>query len=311
MLPTRKSRKPAGRGERHSAAWGKRLSVLVLVLVAEIAFAQPWNSQPANGRVFQKIAPEVASLSARTNATGKDQLVKVIVQFKQTPRARHFARMQSHGAQLHRKLSVVRAASFFILASRLSALENNPDVAYVTLDHPLKGADDYTDAAANVSAAWSAGFDGTGVGVAVIDRGIKDSHRDLLDSTETHSRVVYHQDFTGTATSNASGAQYDLYGHGTHVAGIIGGNGYHSAGRFAGVAPQVNLVDLRVLNALGVGTDSMVISAIQTAISLKNTYNIQVINLSLGRGISTGYAQDPLCQAVESAWRAGIVVVVA
>src|ERR1700716_1364994 len=138
MLQTRKPRKPAGRGERHSAAWGKRLSVLVLVLVAEIAFAQPWNSEDGNGRASRKVAPEVARLSARMNSKGKDQLVKVIVQFKQTPRAEHFARMQRHGAQLHRKLSVVRAASFFIPASRLTALENNPDVAFVTLDHPLK-----------------------------------------------------------------------------------------------------------------------------------------------------------------------------
>src|SRR3982075_194935 len=311
MLRTRKSRRPAGRGERHSAAWGKRFSVLVLVLVAEIAFAQPWNNQGANGRVFQKIAPEVANLSARNNATGKDQLVKVIGEFKQTPRARHFAMMQSHGAQLHRRLSVVRAASFFILASRLSALENNPDVAYVTLDHPLRGADDYPDAAANVSAAWSAGYDGTGIGVAVIDSGVNDSHADLLDSTESHSRVVYHQDFTGTATSNISGAQYDLYGHGTHVAGIIGGNGYLSAGRFAGVAPNVNFVDLRALDANGSGSDSSVIAAIQQAIALKDTYNIRVINLSLGRAVPLSYAQDPLCQAVEAAWDSGIVVVVA
>jgi serine protease AprX len=311
MLQTRKSRKPAGRGIRHSAAWGKRLSVLVLVLVAEIAFAQPWNNQTADGRGFQKIAPEVARFTARTNATGRDQLVKVIVQFKQTPRARHFARMQSHGAQLHRKLSVVRAASFFILASRLSALENNPDVAFVTLDHPLKGADDYTDSAANVNAAWSAGYDGTGIGVAVIDSGINDSHADLLDSTESHSRVVYHQDFTGTATSNISGAQYDLYGHGTHVAGIIGGNGYLSAGRFAGVAPNVNFVDLRALDANGSGSDSSVIAAIQQAIALKDTYNIRVINLSLGRGIALSYTVDPLCRAVEAAWKSGIVVVVA
>ena len=311
MLQTRKSRKPAGRGERHSAAWGKRLSVLVLVLVAEIAFAQPWNNQTADGRGFQKITPEVARFSARTNATGRDQLVKVIVQFKQTPRARHFARMQSNGAQLHRKLSVVRAASFFILASRLSALENNPDVAFVTLDHPLKGADDYTDSAANVSAAWSAGYDGTGIGVAVIDSGVNDSHADLLDSTESYSRVVYHQDFTGTATSNLSGAQYDLYGHGTHVAGIIGGNGYLSAGRFAGVAPNVNFVDLRALDANGSGSDSSVIAAIQQAIALKDTYNIRVINLSLGRGIPLSYTVDPLCKAVEAAWKSGIVVVVA
>jgi serine protease AprX len=147
--------------------------------------------------------------------------------------------------------------------------------------------------------------------VAVIDSGINDRHPDLLDSTETHSRVVYHQDFTGTASTNSSGAHYDLYGHGTHVAGIIGGNGYMSGGRLAGMAPNVNLIDLRVLDANGSGSDSSVIAAIQQAIALQNTYNIQVINLSLGRGVPTGYAQDPLCQAVEAAWKSGIVVVVA
>jgi serine protease AprX len=77
------------------------------------------------------------------------------------------------------------------------------------------------------------------------------------------------------------------------------------------VAPNVSLIDLRVLDANGSGTDSMVIAAIQQAIALKSTYNIKVINLSLGRGISVGYAQDPLCQAVESAWNNGIVVVAA
>jgi serine protease AprX len=104
---------------------------------------------------------------------------------------------------------------------------------------------------------------------------------------------------------------WDLYGHGTHVAGIIGRNGNKSNGRYAGVAPNVNLIDLRVLDANGAGSDSEVIAAIQQAIALKNTYNIRIINRSLGRGIFSGYAQVPLCQAVESAWRAGIVVVAA
>src|SRR5258707_11462404 len=84
-----------------------------------------------------------------------------------------------------------------------------------------------------------------------------------------------------------------------------------SNGRFTGLAPNVNFIDLRVLDKNGAGSDSMVIAAIQRAMQLKSTYNIRVINLSLGRGIATGYANDPLCQAVESAWRAGIVVVVA
>src|SRR5439155_16852114 len=78
-----------------------------------------------------------------------------------------------------------------------------------------------------------------------------------------------------------------------------------------GIAPNVQLVNLRVLNQYGAGTDSLVISAIQKAIALKSTYNIRVINLSLGRQVYESYVYDPLCQAVESAWRAGIVVVVA
>ena len=73
----------------------------------------------------------------------------------------------------------------------------------------------------------------------------------------------------------------------------------------------MNLIDLRALDANGAGTDSTVIAAIQQAIALKNTYNIRVINLSLGRGIPVSYTQDPLCQAVEAAWKSGIVVVVA
>ena len=52
------------------------------------------------------------------------------------------------------------------------------------------------------------------------------------------------------------------------------------------------------------------IAAIQQAISLKKKYNVRIINLSLGRSIYWSYKQDPLCQAVEKAWNAGIVVVV-
>jgi serine protease AprX len=66
-----------------------------------------------------------------------------------------------------------------------------------------------------------------------------------------------------------------------------------------------------VLNQNGAGTDSTVITAIQKAISLKDTYNIRVINLSLGRPVQESYKLDPLCQAVEAAWNAGIVVVAA
>lgn len=313
MVRSQKFPKPAGRNERHSAAWGKRLSFLLLVLVAEAAFAQRWNSQ-ADGAGFphSRLSSELTRVLANRNSTKAQQTVKVIVQYKARPVAAHFSRMQNLGGRLQAKLHVVNSAAFTIPVSALAALEADPDVVSVTIDHPLNGLDDYADAAAKVSAAWNAGFDGTGVGVAVIDSGINDNHSDLWDASLTHSRVVYHQDFTGSPTTNSNGTVvWDLYGHGTHVAGIIGGNGYRSAGRFSGVAPNVNLIDLRALDANGAGSDSSVIAAIQQAIALKDTYNIRIINLSLGRGIPVSYTRDPLCQAVEAAWNNGIMVIVA
>src|SRR6476646_1931816 len=124
------------------------------------------------------------------------------------------------------------------------------------------------------------------------------------------SRIVYSESFIpGDPSTN------DAYGHGTHVAGILAENGHDSQSgyptQYVGVAPNANIINLRVLDANGSGTDSQVIAAIQRAIQLKSTYNIRVINLSLGRGIYESYALDPVCQAVEAAWKSGIVVVVA
>jgi len=301
--------KKRSRDERHSAAWGKRLSVLLLLVLTETGFAQNF----AGGNQHPKFADDLAPIAARANHGAKaTEMVQVIVQFKQAPRATQETRVHGYGARLNHRLHSVKGLALTIPVNALPFLEADPEVLSVSVDHPLKGMDDYTDAAMNVSAAVNAGLDGTGIGVAVIDSGINDSHLDLWDAWHRHSRVVYHQDFTGTSTSNQAGQTvYDLYGHGTHVAGIIGGNGYLSNGRYAGVAPNVKLVDLRVLDAQGSGSDSMVIAAIEQAIALQSTYNIRVINLSLGRGISGSYTQDPLCQAVEAAWRSGIVVVAA
>jgi serine protease AprX len=124
------------------------------------------------------------------------------------------------------------------------------------------------------------------------------------------SRVVYSQNFVAGQDTT------DAYGHGTHVAGIVGSNGDDSTGplfsrTFKGVAPNANIISLKVLDQNGGGQEADTIAAIQTAIALKSTYNIRVINLSLGRPVFESYTLDPLCQAVEAAWKAGIVVVAA
>ncbi len=308
MVQTQNLRKPPGRGERHSAAWGKRLGIMLL-LATGMAFGQhSSNSTGGNSRIHSELS---GFLDKAHHGTAQGQTVKVIVQYRQVPTSEHYATMRGRGGRLQSKLHMIKAAAFTIPVSTLAALEADPEVVSVSIDHPMSVMDDVTNGATGVNTAWTAGYDGTGIGVAVIDSGVNDSHPDLWNSSGTASRVVYHQDFTGTATTNSKGGRYDLYGHGTHVAGIIGGNGSLSGGHYAGVAPGVNIVDLRALDANGAGTDSTVIAAIQQAIALKNTYNIRVINLSLGRGIPVSYTQDPLCQAVEAAWKSGIVVVVA
>ena len=184
-------------------------------------------------------------------------------------------------------------------------------MAYISPDRQVRGSLDYVTSAVGAPTAWNVyGLTGTGVGVAIIDSGIH-SNNDF-NPGPGQNRIVYSQDFAGGGGPAAD----DTYGHGTHVAGIVGGGGkgstcFNCTRSFKGVAPNVNLINLRVLDQNGKSTDSLVISAIQKAISLQNTYNIEVINLSLGRSVYESYKQDPLCQAVEQAWNAGIVVVVA
>ncbi len=191
--------------------------------------------------------------------------------------------------------------------SALETLAADPTVTYISPDRMLAARLDYTAAAVNAASAWQANLDGTGIGIALIDSGI-----DATDDLKTAGflpRIVYTQDFTG-------GDGSDEYGHGTHVAGIAGANGISSkcldcTRSLVGMAPNASFINLRVLNASGQGSDSWLIAAIGQAIHLKKLYNIRVINLSLGRPVYESYKLDPVCKAVEAAWKAGIVVVVA
>jgi serine protease AprX len=97
-------------------------------------------------------------------------------------------------------------------------------------------------------------------------------------------------------------------GHGTHVAGIVAGNGSASSQpgafrTFKGIAPNANLLDLRVLDLNGLSSDSVVIAAIEKAVQSKSKFNVRVINLSLGQPIHESCNRDPLCQTVENSRR--------
>src|SRR6185436_17935235 len=140
---------------------------------------------------------------------------------------------------------------------------------------------------------------GTSVTVAVIDSGI------AAASFEA-GRIKTSRDFTTGLANPPAAVASDAYGHGTHVAGLMGS----SQPEIRGVAPGVKLVNLRVLDGTGRGSTSNVLLALQWAVANRAAYGIDVINLSLGHVIYENAATDPLVQAVETAVRAGIVVVV-
>lgn len=194
-------------------------------------------------------------------------------------------------------------AVFGVNAGQLDALSRDESVDHLASDAAVRssslvtesiGADQVWEGVANIRP-----LSGAGIGVALIDSGVDTRHAALAN------RVVFTKDFTG-----GSGA--DAYGHGTHVGALIaGGAGTGDAATYSGVAPSARLINLRVLDGRGAGRASDVIEAIDWAIENRDTYNIRIINLSLGAPVVQSYKDDPLCEAVERAVSAGLVVVAA
>src|SRR5438552_4254848 len=295
MRQTRKSQKPANRGECHSAAWGKCLAVLLVILLS------------ASWSVAQSL-----KLSRDLQALPSSTTVSVIVQYYNPPTTTDLNAAEGAGASNGKGLGLVKGQRWTMSQGHLSNLiSKDSNIKYISLDRPLQAAMNNAVPAVGADIARFLGYDGTGVGVAVIDSGVNPVFDLTQAGISRTSRIVYSQNFDSSANTTS-----DLYGHGTHVAGILAGNGGSSiCGNcdvtLRGIAPNANIINLRALDQNGSAADSTVIAAIQQAIALKSQYNIRVINLSLGRGVFESYTLDPLCQAVEQAWKAGIVVVVA
>jgi serine protease AprX len=265
-----------------------------------------FKSQPY--RISRHLSPD---LFAMVQNNDPNRVVDVLVQYRNGFGGGNRNQAESRGAKYKRSFKVIDAAQMSIPLSKVEDLADDRDVKYISLDRKVKMSATVSDVSYAVSAdlAWSYGYSGTGVGIAVIDSGVS-YHKDVNQWGTSTSRVVYSESFVPGDASTG-----DAYGHGTHVAGIAAGNGYQSQYgyqyQYSGVAPGATIINLRVLDASGGGTDSAVIAAIERAIQLKGQYNIRVINLSLGRGVYETFANDPLDQAVEKAYQAGIVVVVA
>jgi serine protease AprX len=237
----------------------------------------------------------------------KNEKVRVIIQRRLPISQADNDEITRNGGKVFRTFNFLHAQAVELPVAVLEKFSTHPNVLDISIDERLLNSVATTEASIVSGAAQATqtyGVTGAGIGVAVIDSGIA-VHPDLPN-------VVKAVDFVDSGRNGG----YDPFGHGTHVAGTIAGNGAASQGAHKGSATGVNLIDLRVLDANGAGYTSDVIAAIEWAINNRTaagnngqSMNIRVLNLSLGHIPYESAKTDPLTTACRIAVQNGIVVV--
>jgi serine protease AprX len=287
-----------GRWLRHGAGWG-----LIVALIGAPTAVVHGDNGPGNGH-----GSGVRSARARAVAQGQGSAhVNVLVRFRQAPGNPERALVGSLGGHERRRLSSgSRWLSVRLPAHRVAALADNDRVDYVGIDEPVSTSMDIAREASNLPVApdVESALKGAGVTIAVVDSGVA-LHGDISTLTAVVDAVGH----SANPQAAAPETTIDPHGHGTHVAGIMVGNGSLSGGRMAGIAPEANLISVRVLDGIGRGLSSDVLAGMQWILANHSAYGIRVVNVSLGHPIFEPLADDPLVEAVEALWDAGIVVV--
>ncbi|MGW1248666.1 S8 family peptidase [Streptomyces sp. NPDC002535] len=277
----------AARGREHIPVQVQRIKDRTLVV--------PSDAQPliAAGRLDQRLFDLDVLTDARLRESHRDGL-KLIVRYEGGAGAARAEVRTAGDTQLRRTFPTLGADAIRTspddIAKVWDALTDRrssglraaaPGIATVWLDGVRSASLDRSVRQIGADKTWEAGYDGTGVKIAVLDTGVDKTHDDLS------SQVVGEKNFS------ASPDAVDRVGHGTHVASIAAGTGAKSGGRFKGVAPGAKLISGKVLDDDGFGDDSAVLAGMEWAAA----EGADVVNLSLGSPDSPGV--DPLEAAVD------------
>ena len=280
-----------------------RLGLWAAVVLAVVAWSAPVSAQES---------PTLDTALQEWADSGTTSPVRVIVRTKPGTRNGVTRTLEGSGAPVHRQHTLLDGLTVTVTNTDLDALLNDPDVESLSIDALVfptsveaTSGEVLRDTLGLVAdggvtsggSAWA----GAGVGIAIVDSGIEPS-ADL-----PASRISAFYDFT---QGGAAAAPFDDFGHGTHVAGLIGGSSDASENFYEGPASAAHLIGLKVLDGDGAGYTSDVIAAIEFAVEYRDALGIDIMNLSLGHPVFEPSVTDPLVQAVDRAAAAGIVVVV-
>jgi serine protease AprX len=312
--------------------WGftAAASTAMLAVLVVLATLMPANGLEHSGAAPTPAAAHTGGISpALTRIADKHpgKRVEAIVQFSKgvgPAKAQRVSR--AYGARVTGDLHIINGLAVEMRAAAAVKLGSDERVRAVTLNHKVKQSSitgllggllssllkTSYDQSVQAPDAWQRGATGAGIGVAVVDTGISSDLADFRTSRNGSSRVV-----TSVTTNPYAHTDEDKYGHGTHVAGIIAGNGTNRStkddlyGEYVGVAPDADLVNVKIADDDGGATVLDAIYGLQFIVDKKDDYNIRVANLSFESSATDSYKIDPLDAAAEAAWFNGIVVVAA
>jgi serine protease AprX len=281
--------------------------VLFALLVALIPSVPRLEAAP-------RAQPELIALAQQQ----PDATIGVIVR-KDAAGANLEQRVAQLGGAVTLDLHIINAFAARLTARASIVLSQMQGVRWVSLDAPAvkpsvcaacvdtANLKNVYDSAIGADRVWNEGpkyLQGQGVGVAVVDSGVNPA--DDYYTISGQSRLVTSVKFNNGYNQSI----FDGYGHGQHVAGIIGGNGRHLGGAYIGVAPMVNLINVKVSDDNGAANASNVVAGLQWVNDNHDRYNIKVVNLSLNSSVPESYQTNPLDAAVEILWFNKITVVV-
>jgi len=291
--------------------WKKPLYVLlILAIIFSFMGAMVYSLPKKSQARIQPQLQEIADASP-------DKTVSVIIQRNLGSQGLE-KRVEQLGGTITQDLALIDAFVAEMTASAAYEIASDPHVSWVSLDAPLV-ASSYdgwwwppAPPAGEVNTyrqsvrADQLSLQGQGIGVAIIDSGINYS-ADLY-TVMGQNRVIASVSFQDGYNQST----FDGYSHGTHMAGIVGGDGEQSGGKYMGMAPMVNLINVKVCDDLqnGLCTSQSIVNGLQWVLEHKDQYNIRVVNISLNSSIPESYNESPINAAVEVLWFNGVVVVV-
>lgn len=321
-----------GAAESADRSWGESLDGLPqLPQSEELVAATTVMGQPSteNGRTTpnfdersekeqKSVAPrdKMSGAVAALLAAGNGGDAELVVRYDQRPELFDDEFVAELGGEVVRSYEHLDMRAIRLPVASLEQLASDENVDWLSLDDKMSATSVASRLAANLPASGStnAGYAGSNVGIAILDTGVS-RHSDLGDDIIQYSFLggAYPtpQIANGEIVSLNDSPREDGFGHGTHVAGVLGGSGEKSNNDFRGSSTGAKLLALQVLDEDGQGSMSDVMAALDWLLTYGSHFDIRVVNLSLGKGISESNQTDPLVLAVEDLWDAGMVVVVA